>query len=79
LDHGALSNPSGKLGEVLDEISRKHNGKTPAQISLNWLVNKSKVVFPIPRASKPERVMENTGAVRWNLDSDDLIKLDQVA
>jgi diketogulonate reductase-like aldo/keto reductase len=77
--HGALANPSGKLGDVVDEISRKHNGKTPAQIALNWLVNKSKVVFPIPRASRPERVMENTGAVGWNLDSDDLIKLDQVA
>jgi len=77
--HGALANPSGKLGEVMHEISRKHNGKTPAQIALNWLVNKSKVVFPIPRASRPERVMENTGAVGWNLDSDDLIKLDRVA
>ena len=77
--HGALANPSGKLGEVVDEISRKHNGKTPAQIALNWLVNKSKMVFPIPRASRPERVMENMGAVGWNLDSGDLIKLEQVA
>jgi diketogulonate reductase-like aldo/keto reductase len=76
---GALANPSGKVWEIVDEISRKHDGKTPAQIALNWLVNKSKVVFPIPRASRPERVMENTGAVGWNLSSDDLIKLDQLA
>jgi diketogulonate reductase-like aldo/keto reductase len=77
--HGSLANPSGKLGEIIDEISRKHNGKTPAQIALNWLVNKNRGVFPIPRASRPERVVENTGAVGWNLDSDDLTGLDQLA
>ncbi|MGA2239715.1 MAG: aldo/keto reductase [Candidatus Bathyarchaeia archaeon] len=75
--HGALANPSGKLREILDEISQRHGGKTPAQIALNWLVNKSKIVFPIPRASRPERIMENVGAVGWNLDADDLVKLDQ--
>jgi diketogulonate reductase-like aldo/keto reductase len=75
--HGELANPSGKLKMVVDEISRKHHGKTPAQIALNWLVNKSNIVFPIPRASKPERIMENVGAVGWNLDPDDLLKLDQ--
>ena len=75
--HGALANPSGKLKTVMDEISRKHHGKTPAQIALNWLVNKSKIVFPIPRASRPERVVENVGAVGWNLDQDDLLKLEQ--
>ena len=76
--HGALANPSGKLKTVVDEISRKHHGKTPAQIALNWLVNKSKIVFPIPRASRPERIIENMGAVGWNLDPDDLTKLDQL-
>jgi diketogulonate reductase-like aldo/keto reductase len=74
---GALANPSGKLKTIVDEISRKHHGKTPAQIALNWLVNKSKIVFPIPRASRPERIVENVGAVGWNLDPDDLLKLDQ--
>jgi len=73
--HGALANPSGKLKTVVDEISRKHHGKTPAQIALNWLVNKSKIVFPIPRASRPERIIENIGATGWNLDPDDLTKL----
>jgi diketogulonate reductase-like aldo/keto reductase len=75
--HGALANPSGKLRTVIDEISQKHDGKTPAQIALNWLVNKSKVVFPIPRASRAQRVVENVGAVGWILDASDLVKLDQ--
>jgi diketogulonate reductase-like aldo/keto reductase len=75
--HGALANPSGKLKAVVDEISQKHDGKTPAQIALNWLVNKSKEVFPIPRASRPERVMENANALGWGLDQEDFLKLDE--
>jgi diketogulonate reductase-like aldo/keto reductase len=75
--HGALANPSGELKTVVDEMSQKHDGKTPAQIALNWLMNKSKMVFPIPRASRPQRIAENAGAVGWSLDPEDLIKLDQ--
>jgi diketogulonate reductase-like aldo/keto reductase len=75
LAHGALANPSGKLKAVIDEISQKDGGKTPAQIALNWLLNKSRMVFPIPRASRPQRVAENAGAVGWSLDSDDMAKL----
>jgi len=74
--HGALANPSGKLKEAMDEVSRRHGGKAPAQIALNWLLNKSKVVFPIPRASRPQRVVENAGAAGWSLDSDDLARLE---
>ena len=76
--HGALASPSGKLKAVVDEISQKHEGKTPAQIALNWLLNKSRVVFPIPRASRPQRVVENVGAVRWSLDPSDMAKLETV-
>jgi diketogulonate reductase-like aldo/keto reductase len=75
--HGELSNPSGNLKAIVDEISQRYDGKTPAQIALNWLVNKSKMVFPIPRASRPQRVTENAGAVGWNLDPEDLVKLDE--
>jgi len=74
--HGVLAKPSGKLKAVMDEISQAHGGKTPAQISLNWLLNKSKLVFPIPRASKPERAAENAGAAGWSPSSDDSAKLE---
>jgi diketogulonate reductase-like aldo/keto reductase len=49
---GALANPGKTLKAIMEEISRNHCGKTPAQIALNWLITKSKVIFPIPRASK---------------------------
>jgi diketogulonate reductase-like aldo/keto reductase len=73
---GALANPNEKLKPVMDEISQKHCGKTPAQIALNWLTTKSKSIFPIPRASRPERVVENVGSVGWSLDEEDMRKLE---
>jgi diketogulonate reductase-like aldo/keto reductase len=77
--HGVLANPDTKLRAVMDEISKKHGGKTPAQIALNWFVTKNKFVFPIPRASRPERVVEDVGCVGWSLDSEDISKLEEAA
>jgi len=59
-------------------VSSKYGGKTPAQIALNWLINKSEIIFPIPRASRPERIVENIGATGWNLDSHDFEILDDL-
>jgi diketogulonate reductase-like aldo/keto reductase len=61
----------------MEEISRKHDGKTPAQIALNWLITKSRLNFPIPRASRPQRVIEDAGAAGWELDSDDMRNLEE--
>jgi diketogulonate reductase-like aldo/keto reductase len=77
--HGSLADPQGKLKIVMDMISRKHDGKTPAQLALNWLMTKSKLMFPIPRASRPERVVENIGSVGWSLDDEDMKKLEEAA
>lgn len=79
LAHGSLARARGTLGMVFKEVSLKHGGKTPAQIALNWLVNRSRIVFPIPRASKPERVVENAGASGWRLDDADMARLIQAA
>jgi len=77
--HGSLADPQGKLKIVMDTISQKHNGKTPAQLALNWLMTKSKLIFPIPRASRPERVDENVGSLGWSLDGEDTRKLEEAA
>lgn len=76
LAHGALARPSGRSRDVMNEISLKHRGKTPAQIALNWLLSRGAMVFPIPRASRSGRVIEDAGAVGWELDIDDLAKLE---
>jgi len=78
LAHGALATPDLKLGAVMEEISKKHDGRTPAQIALNWLLNKGKTIFAIPRASRPERVIEDSGSTGWNLDMEEMSKLEEV-
>jgi diketogulonate reductase-like aldo/keto reductase len=75
--HGALAKPNEKLKAVMDEISKEHSGKTPSQIALNWLITKSKMIFPIPRASRPERIVENVGTLDWNLDAREMEKLEK--
>jgi diketogulonate reductase-like aldo/keto reductase len=77
--HGVLTSPGGTLQTVMEEISRKHGGKTPAQIALNWLISKSGLNFPIPRASRPQRVIEDVGAAGWTLDSEDMRSLEEAA
>jgi diketogulonate reductase-like aldo/keto reductase len=79
LAHGALAEPKARLKHIIDGISQKYGGKTPAQIALNWLMRKSKMIFPIPRASRPERVIENAGAVGWSLEAEDVKKLEEAA
>ena len=76
---GSLITPDSKLKAVMEEISNKHGGKTPAQIALNWLLNKGKTVFPIPRTSRPERVIENSGSTGWNLDTAEMSKMEEAA
>ncbi len=76
LAHGKLTKPSRKQKEVLDHISEKYGGKTPAQIALNWFLSKSKIIFPIPRASKPSRIIENVGATGWTMEKDDITTLE---
>ena len=75
--HGSLADPQGKLKVVMDTISEKHGGKTPAQLALNWLMVRSKLIFPIPRASRRVRVEENVGSLGWSLDDVDMKKLEE--
>jgi diketogulonate reductase-like aldo/keto reductase len=73
--HGALAAPSGSLEPVIKEISRRHDGRTSAQIALNWILCRSDDIFPIPRASSVGHVIENAGAVGWKLDQHEVFSL----
>jgi diketogulonate reductase-like aldo/keto reductase len=69
LGHGKL--PSDRR---LEPMSRNH-GKTRAQVALRWLAGKPNV-FPIPRASGSDHVMENSGASDWELPEQERGQLD---
>ena len=54
-------------------------GKSPAQVSLNWLRNKSNVSSIILGASKISHLQDNLGCLSWNLSQEDMGALDGVS
>jgi len=71
--------PAGGIGSllrVLHEVGARV-GKTPAQVSLNWIMCKGAI--PIPGASSTMQVQENVGALGWRLSEADEALLDAAA
>jgi aryl-alcohol dehydrogenase-like predicted oxidoreductase len=64
--------------DILDQIS-KETGKTVAQVSLNWLLQRPTVVNLIIGARNADQLKENLGAIGWNLTPDQVKRLDQAS
>lgn len=60
---------------VLKAVASRHNA-TPAQIALAWLLQQQGII-PIPKASNPEHVKENSAALDIQLTQEDLDELDK--
>ena len=58
--------PEGVLAKVAER-----NGKTIAQVALNWILRKEGIVI-IPKASTVEHVRDDCGAVGWQLPEQDI-------
>ena len=69
LGHGRLAS-----SRILSTGGRKY-GKTASQVALNWLLTQENV-FPIPRASGKDHVVENLQSVGWKLSDEDRHQLD---
>lgn len=76
LGHGKLAASGAIDQKVVSEIEKNHGKKSVTQIALNWFISKHNFVFPIPRASNPEHVRENAGAMGWKMTSDELNMLE---
>jgi diketogulonate reductase-like aldo/keto reductase len=61
--------------KALAEVSARH-GATPAQVALAWLLRQDGMIV-IPKASRPEHVRENLGALDLKLTDADLADLDR--
>jgi aryl-alcohol dehydrogenase-like predicted oxidoreductase len=61
--------------DVLDEVAEE-TGKTVAQVSLNWLLQRPTVANIIIGARNEEQLKQNLAAVGWNLTTEQLKKLD---
>ena len=60
---------------LIQEIATKY-GKTPTQVAINWLVSQSNVVT-ISKTSSAEHLMENLGALNWQMDAQDIERIRQ--
>jgi aryl-alcohol dehydrogenase-like predicted oxidoreductase len=64
-----------KVLEALGQVARRQ-GRTPAQVALNWLLHKGEGIVPILGARTSEQLKENLGAVGWKLPGEDMALLE---
>jgi aryl-alcohol dehydrogenase-like predicted oxidoreductase len=62
------------LLSALKRIGENHDGKSAAQVALNWVICKG--ALPIPGAKDMSQAMQNTGALGWRLSADEIEKLE---
>ncbi len=65
------------LIRLMREIGQAHGGKTPAQVSLNWIICKGAI--PIPGAKNARQAQDNIGALGWRLSADEVSALDEAS
>jgi len=61
----------------LGEMGQAHNGRTPAQVALNWTMCKG--TLPIPGAKNAHQVQQNGGALGWRLTPAEVAELDEAS
>ncbi len=76
LGHGKLIDRNSWPQDLLNGMLEKYRIKSTAQIALNWLITKSDLIFPIPRASSRDHVLDNAAAADWVIDAEDVVKLE---
>ena len=65
------------LIQLLRNMGREHNGKTPAQVALNWCMCKGTV--PIPGAKNARQAQDNCAALGWELSQAEVAALDEAS
>ena len=77
---GFSAHPMALVDAVVAELRRigeRHDGRTPSQVALNWLIAKGAV--PIPGAKNRKQAAENAGALGWSLTDAEVAALDAAA
>ena len=62
--------------EIVLEMAKKYEA-TPAQIALRWLIQQENTVA-IPKSSTIEHLDENLGAMKFEISSQDMVKLSNI-
>jgi aryl-alcohol dehydrogenase-like predicted oxidoreductase len=61
--------------DALDEVAQE-TGRTITQVAINWLLQRPTVSTVIVGARNEEQLRQNLGAVGWNLEPDQVARLD---
>lgn len=64
-----------RVVDLLDEVAAE-TGRSVPQIALNWLLQRPTVSTVLIGARNEEQLRHNLGAVGWNLDADQIARLD---
>jgi aryl-alcohol dehydrogenase-like predicted oxidoreductase len=65
------------LLKLMRRVGADHEGKTPAQVAINWVIQKG--ALPIPGVKNLEQAEQNIGACGWNLSPDEVAELDEMS
>jgi aryl-alcohol dehydrogenase-like predicted oxidoreductase len=65
-----------RVVEALVEIAGAHDGVSPSQVALNWLLARPGVTTVIVGARSEEQLRDNLAAASWSLSSDEVRRLD---
>ncbi len=63
------------LLDLMQEIGQGRGGKKLSQVAINWTIAKGAI--PIPGAKNSQQVIENIGALNWQLTPEEVSALDQ--
>ena len=72
--------PMEQVDRIVAELRRigdAHDGRTPSQVALRWIIEKGAV--PIPGAKNSTQAADNAGALGWSLGDEEIRALDAVA
>lgn len=65
------------LIRLMKSVGMDHEGKTAAQVAINWVICKE--TLAIPGAKNINQVEQNAGSIGWKLTESELTKLDEMS
>ena len=74
----ALDGDRGRTLAAVQEVARE-TGKTPAQVALAWVLSHPEVTVAITGGDTIAHLEDNLGAVGWNLDDDQIARLNEAS
>jgi aryl-alcohol dehydrogenase-like predicted oxidoreductase len=69
-----------QIQPIISELTRigsAHDGKSPAQVAINWCMCKGTI--PIPGARNARQAEQNVGALGWRLTNEEVNELDMIS